>query len=117
MVFVTLRALCRLPYAYGTLGLVVLLGHYVDGLFDIFWIGALSIAPVHHRRHLAGDRPTPIRGTGTWPTGRAAGRGPVASPAARGGTGADRSPALRTPGPTPDAGGRVGGPAPWPCAG
>ena len=28
-----------LPYAFGSLGLVVLVAHYVDGLFDIFWIG------------------------------------------------------------------------------
>ena len=45
MVVVTLRAMASLPRAYGTLGLVVLLAHYVDGLFDTFWIGALSIAP------------------------------------------------------------------------
>ena len=45
MMVVTLRTLARLPYAVGTLGLVVLLSHYVDGLFDIFWIGASSIAP------------------------------------------------------------------------
>jgi hypothetical protein len=44
--FVTLRTMFRLPYVYGTLGLVVLLGHYVDGLFDIFWIGASSIGPL-----------------------------------------------------------------------
>jgi type IV secretory pathway TrbL component len=35
----------RLPYALGTLGLVVLIGHYVDGLFDIFWIGGPTVAP------------------------------------------------------------------------
>jgi hypothetical protein len=45
MVIVTVRTMFRLPFNYGTLGLVVLLGHYVDGLFDIFWIGASSIAP------------------------------------------------------------------------
>jgi hypothetical protein len=45
MLFVTMRAMTRLPYALGTLGLVVLLSHYIDGLFDIFWIGASSIAP------------------------------------------------------------------------
>jgi hypothetical protein len=44
--FITLRTMFRLPYVYGTLGLVVLLGHYVDGLFDIFWIGASSIGPL-----------------------------------------------------------------------
>jgi hypothetical protein len=33
------------PRIYGTLGLAILLGHYVDGLFDTFWIGALSIPP------------------------------------------------------------------------
>lgn len=45
LVFVTMRSLNRLPRIYGTLGFVVLLAHYVDGLFDTFWIGALSIAP------------------------------------------------------------------------
>jgi hypothetical protein len=45
MVVVTMRSMTLLPRVYGTLGLVVLLSHYVDGLFDIFWIGALSIAP------------------------------------------------------------------------
>ncbi|MGO8871937.1 MAG: O-antigen ligase family protein [Acidimicrobiales bacterium] len=45
MVFVTMRTLIRIPYVYGTLGMIVLLAHYVDGLFDIFWIGASSIAP------------------------------------------------------------------------
>jgi hypothetical protein len=45
MLFVTMRAMFRLPYALGTLGLVVLLSHYIDGLFDIFWIGASSVAP------------------------------------------------------------------------
>ncbi len=45
LVIVTMRAMAGLPRIYGTLGLVVLLGHYVDGLFDTFWIGALSITP------------------------------------------------------------------------
>jgi hypothetical protein len=45
MVIITVRALYKLPYVIGTLGLVVLVGHYIDGLFDIFWIGASSIAP------------------------------------------------------------------------
>jgi len=45
LVYVTMRAMGRLPYAFGTLGLVILLGHYVDGLFDIFWIGANMIPP------------------------------------------------------------------------
>ena len=45
LVFVTMRSMNALPRIYGTLGLVVLLAHYVDGLFDIFWIGALSIVP------------------------------------------------------------------------
>jgi polysaccharide biosynthesis protein PslJ len=43
LVVVTMRAMNALPRIYGTLGLVILLGHYVDGLFDTFWIGALSI--------------------------------------------------------------------------
>jgi hypothetical protein len=45
MLIVTMRSMAVLPRMYGTLGLVVLMAHYVDGLFDIFWIGALSIAP------------------------------------------------------------------------
>jgi hypothetical protein len=45
MVVITMGAMGGLPRAYGTLGLVVLLSHYVDGLFDTFWIGALSITP------------------------------------------------------------------------
>jgi hypothetical protein len=45
LVFITMRTMFRLPYAFGTLGLVVLLGHYIDGLFDIFWIGASSVGP------------------------------------------------------------------------
>ncbi len=45
MVVITMRAMSGLPKVYGTLGLVVLLSHYVDGLFDTFWIGALSITP------------------------------------------------------------------------
>jgi hypothetical protein len=45
LVIVTMRAMSGLPRVFGTLGLVVLLGHYVDGLFDTFWIGALSIVP------------------------------------------------------------------------
>lgn len=46
LVFVTMRTMFRLPAALGTLGLVVLFGHYVDGLFDIFWIGVSSIGPI-----------------------------------------------------------------------
>jgi hypothetical protein len=45
MVVVSLWVLYRVPYTFGTLGLVILAGHYIDGLFDIFWIGASSIAP------------------------------------------------------------------------
>jgi hypothetical protein len=45
LVFVTMRSMNGLPRVYGTLGLVILLGHYVDGLFDTFWIGGLSIPP------------------------------------------------------------------------
>ena len=43
LVGMTLLALWRLPRVYGTLGFVVLLAHYVDGLFDTFWIGSLCI--------------------------------------------------------------------------
>jgi hypothetical protein len=45
LVIVTMRSLAGLPRVYGTLGLVVLMAHYVDGMFDTFWIGALSITP------------------------------------------------------------------------
>ena len=45
LVFVTIRTLGRLPRAFGTLGLAILTAHYVDGLFDIFWIGASSTIP------------------------------------------------------------------------
>jgi hypothetical protein len=45
LVWVTVRTMMKLPYALGTLGLCVLIGHYVDGLFDIFWIGGPSGAP------------------------------------------------------------------------
>jgi hypothetical protein len=46
LVFITMRTMFRLPYALGTLGLVILLAHYVDGLFDIFWIGGPTVAPI-----------------------------------------------------------------------
>jgi hypothetical protein len=46
LVFVTMRTMGRLPRVFGTLGLVILFGHYVDGLFDIFWIGANMIPPM-----------------------------------------------------------------------
>ena len=46
LVLVTMRTMGRLPRVFGTLGLVILLGHYVDGLFDIFWIGANMIPPL-----------------------------------------------------------------------
>jgi O-Antigen ligase len=46
LIYVTMRTMFRLPPVLGTLGLVVLFGHYVDGLFDIFWIGVSSIAPI-----------------------------------------------------------------------
>jgi hypothetical protein len=46
LVFVTMRTTNRLPRVFGTLGLVILFGHYVDGLFDIFWIGANMIPPL-----------------------------------------------------------------------
>jgi hypothetical protein len=45
LAFMTMRTMFRLPRAVGTLGLAVLLGHYVEGLFDIFWIGASMIPP------------------------------------------------------------------------
>ncbi len=46
LVYMTMRTMNRLPRVFGTLGLVILLGHYVDGLFDIFWIGANMIPPL-----------------------------------------------------------------------
>jgi hypothetical protein len=45
LIFMTMRTMNRLPRTLGTLGVAVLLGHYVDGLFDIFWIGASMIPP------------------------------------------------------------------------
>ncbi len=45
LVYITMRTLFRLPASIGTLGVVVLLGHYIGGLFDTFWIGASTIAP------------------------------------------------------------------------
>jgi polysaccharide biosynthesis protein PslJ len=45
LVYMTMRTMGRLPYVFGTLGLAILLGHYVDGLFDIFFIGASMIPP------------------------------------------------------------------------
>ncbi len=45
MVIFTLRVLYALPRVYGTLGVAILVAHYVHGLFDTFWIGALSIVP------------------------------------------------------------------------
>jgi hypothetical protein len=46
LVFVTMRTMNQVPRAIGTLGLAILLSHYVDGLFDIFWIGANLIPPL-----------------------------------------------------------------------
>ena len=43
LVGITLIALWRLPREFGTLGFAVLAAHYVDGLFDTFWIGSLCI--------------------------------------------------------------------------
>jgi len=40
------RAMVKLPREVGTLGLVVLCGHLTEGLFDIFWIGSYSAAPL-----------------------------------------------------------------------
>ncbi len=45
LVFVTTRTMARLPRVFGTLGLAILVSHFVDGLFDIFWIGASSTIP------------------------------------------------------------------------
>ena len=45
LVFVTTRTMARLPRIFGTLGLAILVSHFVDGLFDIFWIGASSTIP------------------------------------------------------------------------
>jgi hypothetical protein len=46
LVYMTMRTMNRVPRVFGTLGLVILLGHYVDGLFDVFWIGANMIPPL-----------------------------------------------------------------------
>lgn len=40
------RAVVKLPREVGLLGLLVLCGHLTEGLFDIFWIGAYSAAPM-----------------------------------------------------------------------
>ncbi len=96
MVFVTTRTMARLPYAIGTLGLVVLLGHYVDGLFDIFWIGASSTGPLIIAGISPRQRPTgpgagaPIGATWTVarcrpPTGTGAAVGPARTAAGPGG--------------------------------
>ncbi len=45
LVYMTMRTMGRLPHVFGTLGLAILLGHYVDGLFDVFFIGASMIPP------------------------------------------------------------------------
>jgi hypothetical protein len=41
----TVSEMARLPRQFGLLGLLILVGHYVDGLFDIFWIGASLAGP------------------------------------------------------------------------
>jgi hypothetical protein len=46
LVVITMRTMYRLPPAIGTLGLVLLLGHYVGGLFDIFWLGGPTVGPL-----------------------------------------------------------------------
>jgi hypothetical protein len=46
LVVITMRTMYRLPYTLGTLGLVLLLGHYVGGLFDIFWLGGPTVGPL-----------------------------------------------------------------------
>jgi len=86
LVFMTMRTMNRLPRVFGTLGLVILLGHYVDGLFDIFWIGAnmipplliagmsLGVADAHRTEHLAvgagpgTDGPRDLRVVGAEPS-------------------------------------------------
>jgi hypothetical protein len=45
LVIFTIRVLLRLPRIYGTLGVAILVAHYVHGLFDTFWIGSLCITP------------------------------------------------------------------------
>jgi len=45
LVVFTVRVMLRLPRTYGTLGVAILVAHYVHGLFDTFWIGALCITP------------------------------------------------------------------------
>ena len=45
LVGVTVWALWKLPRQYGTLALAILVGRYIDGLFDIFWTGAVMITP------------------------------------------------------------------------
>ena len=102
MVCVTVRTMFRLPYALGTLGLVILVFHYVDGLFDIFWIGASSIGPFIIAGISLGmaDMDKVARRAGE--SGTADARAAPAAPG-RAGSSAESSPAP-TGVPTPDAG-------------
>ncbi len=43
-VVIAIRVVARLPVEFRTLGLVVLVGHLTEGLFDEFWIGSYSAA-------------------------------------------------------------------------
>ena len=106
LVFVTMRTMFRLPSAYGTLGLVILMSHYVGGLFDTFWIGASSIAPFViagislgmadlHR----GDPPVQAAPTGRLPAREQAGLRTHRPPARSAGSG--QSPTARRTLPTP----------------
>lgn len=41
----TLRVLARLPREFGIVGFVILAGHFLQGMFDIFWVGAGLVVP------------------------------------------------------------------------
>ncbi len=41
----TINVMFRLPRGFGLFGLSILVGHYVQGLFDIFWVGAFQAGP------------------------------------------------------------------------
>jgi hypothetical protein len=90
LVFVTMRTMGRLPRAFGTLGLVILFGHYVDGLFDIFWIGANMIPPMVIVGMSLGMADADLRDRGGTPDPPA--RAATPAPAGRPATGAWWSP-------------------------
>jgi len=45
VVFGSAAVLARLPRSVGMLGLVLVLGRLVDGIFDIYWVSAAGTLP------------------------------------------------------------------------